>query len=220
MNILYESWIWRKFGNYKTLHFIVYTWIFASIFNNIADKELTKLLNANNQTIYTYNYSFGATGIILVIPAALLSLVLVAALVKIRDIFFPSLTTYKVIVFLVKMIKLLWKVVSYILASIGMLIFALAAFFSDSGGRSGGGSYRSSGGASGTSSTNSIDKQKLKREAEWEEKKAEKEAKYAWKQAAKQGNYNDKTYHFNNSVNRAKAKQREYDEAVKRNRNL
>lgn len=220
MNSLYESRIWRKYGNFKTLHFIVYTWIFATIFINIADKELTKLLNANNQTIFTYNYSLGATGLILVIPAALLSLVIVTVLVKLRDIFSPRLTTYKVIVFLLKLIKLLWKVISYILAWIGMLIFILAAFFSDSGSRSGGHSYRSSGGASGGSSNNSIDKQKLKSEAEWAEKKAEREAKYAWKQAAKQGNYNDKTYHFNNSVNRAKAKQHEYNEAVKRNRNL
>ena len=214
MNSLYESRIWRKFGNGKTLHFIVYTWIFAVIFNNIADRELTKLLNANNETIFTYNYSFGATGLILVIPAALLSLGIVVVLVKIRDRFFPRVTTYKVIVFLLKSIRLLLKGVALIGAWIGLLIFALASFFSDGGGR------RSSGGGYGGNSTSSINKQKLKSEAEWEEKKAEKEARYAWKQAAKQGNYNDKTYHFDNSVNRAKAKQHEYNEAVKRNRNL
>lgn len=196
-----------KFGNGKTLHFIVYTWIFATIFNNIADKELTKLLNANNETIYTYNYSFGATGLILVIPAALLSLVIVVVLAKIRDIFFPRVTTYKTIAFL---FKLSWKAVVLLGAGIFAIALFLANFFSD-----GVGTSPSSRGSSGSSNNS-----RSKSEAEWEEKKAEKEARYAWKQAAKQGNYNDKTYHFDNSVNRAKAKQHEYNEAVKRNRNL
>lgn len=219
MNSLYESRIWKKFGNGKTLHFIVYTWILATIFNNIADKELTKLLNANNETIYTYNYSFGATGLILVIPAALLSLLIVIVLAKVRDRFFPRLNTRKVIGFLLKLVKLLWKAVSYLVAGIGYLVFMIAGIFSDGVSSSGRG-RSSGGGTSGGNSNNSNNKQKLKSEAEWEERKAEKEARYAWKQAAKQGNYNDKTYHFDNSVNRAKAKQREYEEAVKRNRNL
>ncbi|MFD1850768.1 hypothetical protein [Oceanobacillus bengalensis] len=222
MNSIYESRIWKKFGNGKTLHFIVYTWIFATIFNNIADKELTKLLNANNETIYTYNYSFGATGLILVIPAALLSLLIVIVLVKTRDRFFPRLTTYKVIVFLLKLIKLLWKAVSLLGAGVVYLAFIIASLFSDGGGRSssGGGSYHSSGGASGGVSNNSNSREELKKKSEWKARQLQKEADYAYKHAEKQAQYNIKSPHFKSRLNRADSKQIKANEAAKRARNL
>lgn len=222
MNSIYESQIWKKFINGKTLHFIVYTWIFATIFNNIADKELTKLLNANNETIYTYNYSFGATGLLLVIPAALLSLLIVTVLVKTRDRFFPKLTTFQVIVFLLKLFKLLWKAVSLLGAGIGYLVFVIAGIFSDSGGRSssGGGSYHSNGGASDGDSDNSKNREGLKKKAEWKARQLQKEADYAYKHAGKQAQYNINSHHFNDRLNRANEKQRKANEAAERARNL
>ncbi|AVR00293.1 hypothetical protein OBCHQ24_15185 [Oceanobacillus iheyensis] len=216
MNSIYVSRIWTKIGRIRTIHFIVYTWIFASLFNNIADKELTKLLNANNETIYTYNYSFGATGLILVIPAALLSLMIVFVLVKARDKFFPNLTTYKAIVFFFKLIKLLWKAMSYIGAAIMYLVFVIAGIFSDSGGRSssGRGSYSSGG------SDNSNSRKDLKKKAEWKARQLQKDANYAYKHAGKQAQYNVNTHHFDDRLNRANAKQRKANEAAKRARNL
>ncbi|RIU94720.1 hypothetical protein [Oceanobacillus picturae] len=221
MNSIYLSRLWEKYGRVRTIHFIVYTWIFAILFNNIADKELTKLLNANNETIYTYNYSFGATGLILVIPAALLSLIIVFVLVKARDRFFPNLTTYKAIVFFFKLIKLLWKAMSYIGAAIMYLVFIIAGIFSDSGGRSssGGGSY-SSGRVSGRGSDNSNSRKDLKKEAEWKARQLQKDADYAYKHAGKQAQYNVNTHHFDDRLNRANAKQRKANEAAKRARNL
>ncbi len=216
MNSIYLSRLWEKYGRVRTIHFIVYTWIFAIIFNNIADKELTKLLNANNETIYTYNYSFGATGLILVIPAALLSLIIVFVLVKARDRFFPNLTTYKAIVFFFKLIKLLWKAMSYIGAAIMYLVFVIAGIFSDSGGRSssGRGSYSSGG------SDNSNSRKDLKKEAEWKARQLQKDADYAYKHAGKQAQYNVNTHHFDDRLNRANAKQRKANEVAKRARNL
>lgn len=222
MNSIYESRIRKKIVNGKTLHFLIFTWIFTTIFNNIADKELTKLLNANNETIYTYNYSFGVTGLILVIPAALLSLLIVIVLVKTRDRLFPRLTTYKVIVFLLKLIKLLWKAVSFIGVSIGYLVFIIAGLFYDGGGRSssGGGSYHSGGGASGGGSNNSNSREELKKKAEWKARQLQKDADYAYKHAGKQAQYNINSHHFASRLNRANAKQREANEAAKRARNL
>ncbi|WP_404455192.1 hypothetical protein [Oceanobacillus kapialis] len=221
MNIISGSRLWQKFGRVRTIHFIVYTWIFASLFNNIADKELTKLLNANNETIYTYNYSFGATGLVLVIPAALLSLMIVFVLVKARDRFFPELTTYKVIVFLFKSIKLLWKAVSYIGAVIIYCLFVIAAFFSEDGARtsSSGGGY-SSRGLSGRGSNSTDSRRELKKEADWKARQLQKDADYAYKHAGKQAQYNVNTHHFDDRLNRANAKQREANEAAKRARNL
>lgn len=220
MNSINVSLIWTKIGRIRTIHFIIYTWIFAIIFNNIADKELTKLLNANNETIYTYNYSFGATGLILVIPAALLSLIIVFVLVKARDKFFPSLTTYKAIVSFFKLIKLLWKAVSYIGAAIMYLVFVIAGIFSDSGGRSSGGGSYSSGRVSGGGSDNSNSRKDLKKEAEWKARQLQKDADYAYKHAGKQAQYNVNTHHFDDRLNRANAKQRKANEAAKRARNL
>lgn len=94
------------------------------------------------------------------------------------------------------------------------------AFSSNGSAPSSRGGFSPRAGGSGRSSNKSSDNRKLKSEAEWEARQKQKEANYAWKQAAKQGNYNDKTYHFDNSVNRANAKQREANEAAKRARNL
>ncbi|MGN8046080.1 hypothetical protein [Bacillus altitudinis] len=219
MNKIYESKIWRNISFYKTLHFIVYTWILTTIFNNIADKELTKFLNANNETIYTYNYSFGATGLILVIPAALLGLFIVIVLVKIRDRLFPKLNTLKAIGFILKLIKLLWKAVLYVGSATLYLIFLITAFLSKSGGSTSSdrGSYRK---ASVGGSNNSNSREKLKKEAEWKARQLQKEADYAYKHAGKQAQYNINSSHFDSKLNRANAKQHEANKAAKRARNL
>lgn len=222
MNNIYETRIWKKLGNGKTLQFLVYTWIFSTIFYNIADKELTKLLNTNNDTIWTHNYSLGPTGLLLVIPAALLSLLIVTILVKIRDRLFPRLTTYKVIGFLLKLIKLLWKAMSYLVVGIGYLLFVIAGIFSNKGGRSSssGVSNHSNMGVSGGGLNNSNSRKELKKNAEWKAKQLQKEADYAYKHAGKQAQYNIKSHHFGSRLNRANAKQREANEAAKRARNL
>ncbi|AIF45556.1 hypothetical protein [Virgibacillus sp. SK37] len=217
MNRIYESFRQMKFGSGKMWHFIVYTLAFANILNSIADKELTKLLNANNETIYTYNYSLGATGLIFLIPGALLSLLIVTILVKIRDRFFPNLSTYKVIVSLFNLTKLLLKAVRFLGNALFYIIIFIVAIFSDGGGRSssGGGSYHSGG-----SSKNSSIRKNLKKEAEWKASQLQKDANYAYKHAGKQAQYNINSHHFDDRLNRANAKQREANEAAKRARNL
>ncbi|MFC0523646.1 hypothetical protein ACFFGV_08610 [Pontibacillus salicampi] len=202
--------------------FLAFTFIFTKILNNIADKELTKLLNTNNQTIYTYNYSVGPSGLLLAIPAALFSMLITIGLLKLRDRFFPSLTTLKVIVFLLKLIKLLGKGVLKLLVDVGYSVFVIPSIFSDSGSRSsskGGGSpYR--GDVSGGGSSNSNNERELKNNAQWQARQKQKEADYAWKHAGKQAQHNVNTHHFNNRVNRANLKQHEANEAAKRARNL
>ena len=222
MNSIYESRIWKNLSRGKTFQFLVYTLIFAAIFNNMADRELTKLLNVNNETIWTYNYSLGSTGLILVIPAALLSLLIVTILVKIRDRFFPRVTTYKVLVFLLKLIKLLWKAISYLVMGIVYLAFVIANIFSDKGERSssGGVSSHSNRGVSAGGLSNSNSRKELKKNAEWKARQLQKEADYAYKHAGKQAQYNINSHHFDSRLNRANAKQRKANEAAKRARNL
>ena len=153
------------------------------------------------------------------IPAALLSLLIVIVLVKTRDKLFPKLNTRKVLEFLLKLIKLLWKASA---TAIGYLVFMIADFLSDSVSRSssGGGSYHSSGGASGGRSNNSNSRAESKKKADWKARKLQEEADYAYKHAGKQAQYNINSSHFDSRLNRADAKQREAYEAAKRARNL
>ncbi|MFP7494582.1 hypothetical protein SFC66_12395 [Terribacillus saccharophilus] len=238
MNRKYKSGTWKKTIKDKILHFIGFTIVFSVIFKDIADKELTKLLNANNQTIFTYNYTVGPEGFLLVIPAALLSILLVIVLVSFRDRFFPGVTTRKVMVLTLKLIKLLGKGVKLLALGIAYLIFMVVNLFSGGGGSSssgGGGSYygggssyysggsSSSGGGgsySGGGSNHSDDNRALKNEAEWQARQKQKEADYALKHAKIQAAYNARTHHLTNRVNRAASKQREANEAAKRARNL
>lgn len=70
--------------------FLTLTLILTFIFNNIADKGLNYIMNFDNQTIYTYNYSFGIFGLLLVIPAAVLSIWIINGLHSLRSILLHS----------------------------------------------------------------------------------------------------------------------------------
>ena len=205
--------------------FLVLTIILTIVLNGFADKGLTYLLNINNQTIFTYNYSLGIFGIILAAPAAFFSIWIIKGALRFKERFLPPPVLNKLrTLFLwcfslsLKLIKVLMKMAKYTAYLIMSLVFLIVALLSDGGSSRGG--YSPSGGSFSQGSRNSNGKDNLKKEAEWQARQKQKEADYAQKQAIKQANYNMNTYHFDNRVNRANALQREANEAKKRARNL
>lgn len=205
----------------KLLVFVVLTFIFTKLFNQMADNWLTQFKNQGNTSIFTYNYSFGLSGLVLIIPAAAVSLGITILLVKMRDRFFPSLTMRKSLTttatISLKVIKIAAKVSFFFLKWMTYLIMAVVNSFSNSIGGSGGGGSAprpSFGGGGGPS------RKDLKDEAQWQANRKQKEADYAWHQAKKQGQYNINTHHFDKRVHEAANLQRDANKAAKRARNL
>ncbi|KGX89223.1 hypothetical protein [Pontibacillus litoralis] len=211
---------WKEITKENALLFVVLTTILTIVLNRFADKGLTYLLNINNQTIFTYNYSLGISGIMLAIPSALFSIWIIKGALKFEERFLPApilnkfgnlpLWCFSLLLKLIKVMKIMATYALY-------LVFVIAGFFADGSSRGG---YSPSSGSVSLGSNNSNGRENLKEEAERQARQKQQEADYAWKQAQKQANYNINTYHFDNRVNRANALQREANEAKKRARNL
>ncbi|WP_017378821.1 hypothetical protein [Paenisporosarcina sp. TG-14] len=73
MNSKINAWALKEIPEDKKFLFLALTLILAFFSNNIANRGLSELINFVNQPAYPSNYSFGIFGILLIIPAALLS---------------------------------------------------------------------------------------------------------------------------------------------------
>lgn len=235
MDKSYNSWTWKEIIKGKTLIFLVLTVIITVILNNIADKGMTYLMNKDSQTMFTYNYSLGINGIILVIPGAFSSIFAIKAWLRLKSRLIRSPMAEKiglsktlengissknrrsVSLFLQKSIQMLWKVLKYTFLA-GFYLIGLIVNFLSSGFNSSGRSRRRS--SYGRRSSNSNGRRKLKSDAKFEARRKQKEADHAWNHANKQANHNINTPHFNNRVHKANSKQRDANEAAKKARKL
>ncbi|WP_062106530.1 hypothetical protein [Bacillus niameyensis] len=222
MNSKYRVWGLGNFIKDHLLLFVLLTIILTKVSNKGVDNWLSHIANADNQTLYTYHYSLGINGLILVIPSAIVSILLIKGALKLEERYLPSPILIRFNAFGIWCFKTLLKVGKMVIKVSGALIYgffwiihAITAMFEIG---KGGSSY--SGHSVRHNSNNSYDKDRLKKEADWEARQKEKEANYALKQAIKQGNYNKNTYHFDYRVNRTKAMIHEANKAKKRARDL
>ncbi|QDI92323.1 hypothetical protein EPH95_14915 [Salicibibacter halophilus] len=221
MNNPYDS--GKVSGKSKKLQLplIVLTAIFTIIFIYVADRGLTFLLNIGNESIYTYNYSLGIFGLILVIPAVLLSLGIIKGLDK-NGYLNPLLAFLekaipKMAKLLTKLFKITVKAVIFTVKGIALLVMLIVNSISPSSGSHGSRGYFPSGRAISEGSNN---KQESKKEAQWQAKQKQKEADVAWKHAKDQAEYNPNTIHMDKRLYRANAKQREANAEAKKFRKL
>lgn len=235
MNKTSGLWAWQEVVEDKKFQFFLYTLMFTTILINLANKGLTYIGNVNNETIFTYNYSLGPIGIILAIPAAFTSLLIMKVLLKLTNRIIKSpiargiglakfLETggisdarmMKVFRFLLKIIKWLFKAMIKMMIGFFKLIFMLIlSGLTGGSSKSGGGSYYPKSSYDHRSGSTDYT-EKSASDARFQARQKQKAADYAWRQAKKQGNYNPNTHHFDNRVNHAANLQREANKAKKR----
>lgn len=80
-----NSWTAKEIVKGKTISFLVLTLLLTKILNVVLNNGLTYMMNIDNTTIYTYNYSVGTLGILLAIPAALLSIWIIKGFLRLKD---------------------------------------------------------------------------------------------------------------------------------------
>src|SRR5690625_184176 len=84
---LQNNWTVKNILKGKTILFIIITLILTKVFYETANKALNLYLNQfNNHSIYTHNYSFGKYGLILIIPAAIITILILKMYVKIMNV--------------------------------------------------------------------------------------------------------------------------------------
>ena len=84
---LENNWTVKDILKGKTILFIIITLILTKVFYETANKGLNLYLNQfNNHPIYTHNYSFGKYGLILIIPAAIITILILKLYVKMRNV--------------------------------------------------------------------------------------------------------------------------------------
>src|SRR5690625_4135437 len=84
---LQNNWTVKNILKGKTILFIIITLILTKVFYEAANKALNLYLNQfNNHSIYTHNYSFGKYGLILIIPAAIITILILKLYVKMRNV--------------------------------------------------------------------------------------------------------------------------------------
>src|SRR5690625_4935544 len=80
---LQNNWTVKNILKGKTILFIIITLILTKVFYETANKALNLYLNQfNNHSIYTHNYSFDKYGLILIIPAAIITILILQHYVK------------------------------------------------------------------------------------------------------------------------------------------
>lgn len=212
----------------KLHSFQFYFWLISLtvVMNILANQWLMYEANKRINSIYTYNYSFGKTGLLLLIPSFILTILIIKGWNKLiysdtgRKIGLRKLfdedglaikATYvgaKGFSYLFKKtLKVAWLTVKYSLY--GLIAILLSSLTQSS---------RSTGGTSYSSNSRLNDEHKKRKEkesAEWNAKKTKEDAIYATGQFIKQGNYNQNTHHYDDSANRAKNKIHEANEARK-----
>lgn len=221
--------------------FVLLTLVLTVALNKIADYGLTQLLNRNNDhPLYTYQYALdGELGFLLVIPAAFISIFICKRIVsfkKTKDTSSQTSTTNRVHQAHVvhepansssqrtKRFQKISNVAWSILLAIATVLFKVIHSIVNSMNKNIGRNVESTmtGWMSNISSaldTNTTDK-KAKEDARFQANQKQKDADYAWKHTAKQWNYNSDTHHFDEKFNRAERKQREADEARRKEHKL
>ena len=244
MNRIFDAWTIDKVLVGKMFQFLVLTVIFTYILNIVSDKSLTYLLNINNESIFTRNYSLGPLGIIFLIPSALFSIWIIKGLLGLtsrilhtpiakklgslkylnRDNRGPE-EWYSSFLLPLKIITMLVKALVFLILAAGSLMVMFIVFIVNS--LSPSSSSRTSSGSSqllssivrNRGSTRSNNKKKSQADAYWQANKKQEEADFAKKRAVDQARYNINTHHFHEKKAAADLKQHEANEA-KRARNL
>lgn len=81
-----NSWTVKNIVKGKSILFVIITLILTKIFYELANKGLNVYLNqSNDHPLYTPNYSFGKYGLLLIIPAAILTIIILKIYIKIRN---------------------------------------------------------------------------------------------------------------------------------------
>lgn len=217
-----DSLKWREILKSRKFPFLLLTISLTVILNNVGDKVLTRLMATDDPVFFTYNYSLGTLGIILLIPAVFFSIWIIKGLSKIDFGFLSSPIAIKISKFVISSFTMFFKILFKLLKFLGyafiVLIFAIAAMLSGGSGSSSGSS--SSGGYASPRPTNSNGNKGLKKDAQFQARQKQKEADHAYRYAGKQARYNINSHHFDSRVNHANSKQHEANEAGKRARNL
>lgn len=82
-----NNWTVRNIVKGKTILFIIITLILTKIFYEMANKGLNVYLNKfNDHPLYTHNYSFGKYGLLLIIPAAIITISILKLYAKIKNV--------------------------------------------------------------------------------------------------------------------------------------
>lgn len=245
MNNFFNSMTIRSIVIGQMFYFIVLTWGFFKAMTFFSDKGLSYFLNLNNDSIWFHHYSLGPLNMIYIIPAALISMLLIYVALIVFYKFMNSRAVrklapfankyrffkffqieraeqgkwYSSFLFPIKVTKLVFIIVAAAFGAVIAGIFAIAAFLSSSVSVNSG---RSSHYVEtyNNDSDAAYNKKKLKKEANFQATQKQKEANYAAEQARKQAAYNMNSPHFDKRLNVAEQKQREADATAKRARNL
>lgn len=243
-----ENWSLKEIVKGKPIPFILLTLVFTKAFNEAADYGLTYYFNLNNDhPLYTYNYSLGKFGIILAIPAALLSIWIIKMFIKFKKAPSQSSTATvenekgnnvptknnveKDIVYsdkgnaqskkvLIKVGKIALKVWRKVLIFTFKITYGILNSISKNIAHSVDSTMTRWISNIGSTLDSDYNRKKVKDAANWNARQRQKEADHAWNQAANQANYNPNTHHFDEKLNRAERMQREADEAKRNEQNL
>ena len=245
MNSKGEKLGWRELVERHSVQFYAWTILFAYVLNKSVNSWLMYEGNKNINSIYTYNYSIGMLGFLFLIPSAIIGVFIIKGWNKLiysevgRKIGLYTLFQENgfavrglnkggrgLVYVVMRMPKVLWLTVKYTFLGI---IYSVMFYVMIKDSVRGATPMRSIGGtsSSGTGSTESmgrtgstVDRNKMKSDANFETRQAQKKADYAKNQAIKQGKYNANTHYFDSKVNHANNLQRKANEAAKRERNL
>lgn len=246
-----KTWTIKNIVKGKPIPFILLTLIFTKAFNVAANYGLNYYVNLNNDhPLYTYNLSLGKFGLILAIPAALLSVMIIKLFIKSKKTPTASSTLpvkgeignhmpikshrEEAGVYsengnksypqwkkvLIGGGRIVLKVWLKVLVISFKAIYSIVNGMSKNIGNSVEGTMTRW--ISGVSSTLDTDynRQDVKSAANWNARQSQREANHAWNHAADQARYNVNTHHFDEKVNRAQRMQREADEARRQEQRL
>lgn len=201
--------------------FQFYFWLISLtlIMNVVANKWLMYVANSRIDSVFTYNYSFGKVGVILLIPAFIITVLLIkgwnkiiyseiGAKIGLRKVFEENglavrgaYGSAKGIAYIVpRIFKVGFRTIKYSAWALLAIAFFLVAI--SSGGTSSSGSSSSSGGYASSGNSN----RKAKEDADWKAKQSRKDANHAIKHAVKQARYNPNSHHLDSRINRANSK--------------
>src|SRR5690625_7112213 len=83
---LENNWTVKDILKGKTILFIIITLILTKVLYETANKGLILYLNQfNNHPIYTHNFSFSKYGLILIIPEAIITILIIKLYVKMKN---------------------------------------------------------------------------------------------------------------------------------------
>lgn len=125
-----NNWTVRNIIKGKSILFTIITLILTKIFYEIGNKGLNLYLNKfNDHPLYTHNYSFGKYGLLLIIPAAIITIFILKLYARIRNVPYQNevaLSPARVKDLANNIISILThKITKYVLLSVGLIIFII-----------------------------------------------------------------------------------------------